>query len=408
MAPADPGPGARERLDHLARRLRRPAAGRGRGDHAPARRVAQRQHDDVAVARGVVLRQRRDQADGQARRRRSRGWRAGRRSRTRSAARSPPRGRARGSARARSRTGPGSRRRRAAPASSISAAPASGWARGTTAYIGSSSSVRSSTSAGASAPSRRNVDREVDVAAAQLGERLRRPASRIVTSASGSRRRRSATASGTSRVSDDEWRGEPDAPLLAARRGRATWSSASASRSSAARACSTSSAPGVGQLRPAARAGDERGADLGLERGQVLRDGGLGEIERGGRAGQRAVVGDRAQRAQAPEVVHKWSLSSCANPACTYGCATPRCAHAHSTSHRSDTTRRLVEEGGPKPRFVRGPRTRQAQGLPSRERRATSAMPDQDEPGHRGGTERQRHEGHADPVRACRRRPAGR
>ena len=66
---------------------------------------------------------------------------------------------------------------------------------------------------------------------------------------------------------------------------------------------------GVGQLGAAARARDERGADLGLERGQVLRDGGLGEGQRVGRGGQRAVVGDRAQRAQAPEVIHKLSLS---------------------------------------------------------------------------------------------------
>ena len=76
-------------------------------------------------------------------------------------------------------------------------------------------------------------------------------------------------------------------------------------------------APDVRQLGPAAGAGDERGADLRLERGQVLRDGGLGEHQRVGRGGERAVVGDRAQRAQAPEVVHKVSLSipakSCLN-----------------------------------------------------------------------------------------------
>ena len=45
---------------------------------------------------------------------------------------------------------------------------------------------------------------------------------------------------------------------------------------------------GRGQLRPAARAVDERRADLGLERGEVLGDRGLGEVERGGGAGQRA------------------------------------------------------------------------------------------------------------------------
>ena len=67
---------------------------------------------------------------------------------------------------------------------------------------------------------------------------------------------------------------------------------------------------GVGQLRAATGARDERSADLGLERGEVLRDRGLGERQRVGGGGQRAVVGDRAQRAQAPEVIHKVSLSN--------------------------------------------------------------------------------------------------
>jgi hypothetical protein len=42
-------------------------------------------------------------------------------------------------------------------------------------------------------------------------------------------------------------------------------------------------APGVGQLRAAAGAGDQRSADLGLERGEVLRDRGLREGQRVGR-----------------------------------------------------------------------------------------------------------------------------
>ena len=46
-----------------------------------------------------------------------------------------------------------------------------------------------------------------------------------------------------------------------------------------------------------------------LERREVLRDRRLGEVERLRRAGQRAVVGDRAQRAQAADVVHKLRLS---------------------------------------------------------------------------------------------------
>jgi hypothetical protein len=66
---------------------------------------------------------------------------------------------------------------------------------------------------------------------------------------------------------------------------------------------------GVGELGAAARAGDERRAHLRLERGQVLRDRGLREREGVGGGGQRTVVGDRAQRAQPPEVVHKRTLS---------------------------------------------------------------------------------------------------
>jgi hypothetical protein len=68
-------------------------------------------------------------------------------------------------------------------------------------------------------------------------------------------------------------------------------------------------APGVRELRAAAGAGDQRSADLGLERGEVLRDRGLRERQRIGGGGQRTVVRNRAQGAQAPEVVHKLSLS---------------------------------------------------------------------------------------------------
>src|SRR5215207_2095666 len=66
-APADPGPGARERLHHLQRGLRLAAAGRHRSHDTAARGIAQRQHDDAAIARGVLARQGRDEADGEAR-----------------------------------------------------------------------------------------------------------------------------------------------------------------------------------------------------------------------------------------------------------------------------------------------------------------------------------------------------
>ena len=106
-----------------------------------------------------------------------------------------------------------------------------------------------------------------------------------------------------------------------------------------------------GQLRPAARAVDERRADLGLERRQVLRDRGLREVERVGRAGQRSVVGDRTQRAQAPEVVHKWSLSLVRKACLNLWSVAATVWSMFTPTHTTITAiRRLVENGGPQPR----------------------------------------------------------
>src|SRR3954452_10390032 len=65
--PADTSPGARQRVDHRARGLRVPAAGRGRRQHVAPRRIAQREHGDVALARGVELGEAGDERDRQAR-----------------------------------------------------------------------------------------------------------------------------------------------------------------------------------------------------------------------------------------------------------------------------------------------------------------------------------------------------
>ena len=191
---------------------------------------------------------------------------------------------------------------------------ASAWLRGTTAYIGSSSSVRSSTPGGACGAEAAERHREVDVAAEELGERLRRAALGDRHVGVG----QSAAQVGDRERDEPGQRrrvgGEPDAVLLAPDQ---VGDLLLGERQPVERGAGVldEQRPGRRQLGTPARADDERRADLGLQRGQVLGDGGLGEVERGGRAGQRAVVGDRAQRAQAPQVVHKWSLSSVRKPA---------------------------------------------------------------------------------------------
>jgi hypothetical protein len=61
----------------------------------------------------------------------------------------------------------------------------------------------------------------------------------------------------------------------------------------------------LGQPDPARVAGDERAARLALERGDLLRDGGLRERERLGGGAERAPHGDLSQHAHAADVEHQ-------------------------------------------------------------------------------------------------------
>ena len=211
-------------------------------------------------------------------------------------------------ARARSRTGPGSRRRRAArPARSRRRRRAGGGAaRPRTSIPRAACAPRRPRAP--RAPTRRNVTATSMSPRPSLASAFGGPHSETVTSASGIPRCSSATASGTSLASDEECaairtrRCSPREQLADLELGQRQPVERGAGVLDQQRA-------GRGQLRPAARAVDERRADLGLERREVLGDRGLGEVERGGGAGQRAGVGDRDQRAEAPHVVHKCSLS---------------------------------------------------------------------------------------------------
>ena len=65
---------------------------------------------------------------------------------------------------------------------------------------------------------------------------------------------------------------------------------------------------GLGQPHAARAALDEHGAGLALERGDLLRDGGLRERERLRRGGEGAPQGDLAQDAHAADVKHQRNL----------------------------------------------------------------------------------------------------
>jgi hypothetical protein len=69
---------------------------------------------------------------------------------------------------------------------------------------------------------------------------------------------------------------------------------------------------GVREPHAAAAAVDERGAGALLERGDLLRDGGLGVRERVRRGRERPVLGDRFEDAQLLDVEHNPSLSQVA------------------------------------------------------------------------------------------------
>ena len=64
----------------------------------------------------------------------------------------------------------------------------------------------------------------------------------------------------------------------------------------------------LGHRRAAGAAVQQPDAELALERGDLLRDGGLGQRERLGRARERAAPGDLAEREQAAWIEHRRSL----------------------------------------------------------------------------------------------------
>ena len=68
---------------------------------------------------------------------------------------------------------------------------------------------------------------------------------------------------------------------------------------------------GAGEHEPAAPSLDDRLADLALERGELLGHRGRGQVQRLGRRGDRTVVGERAQDAQAADVEHAEDLTDC-------------------------------------------------------------------------------------------------
>ena len=77
---------------------------------------------------------------------------------------------------------------------------------------------------------------------------------------------------------------------------------------------------GLGQAHPAGRALDEARAGLGLERGDLAGDGGLGEGERVGGCGEGPGLGDLAQDPEAADVEHDQSVyQSGTKVICVYG-----------------------------------------------------------------------------------------
>ena len=84
---------------------------------------------------------------------------------------------------------------------------------------------------------------------------------------------------------------------------------ARSSRSATASACASRSRPASVGTRAAAAAHEQRGAELALERGDLLGDRRLAERERLGGARERAGAGDRAERQQPACVEHSVSLS---------------------------------------------------------------------------------------------------
>ena len=284
-------------------RLGRPAPGHRRGDDEAARRVAQRQHADVAIARGVVLRHRGDQADREA------GGDDAAGGERVVALERDPRLEAGGAAELPDQPGRG-RGRALDPG--VVAQPGQldlGLARermrarddGVHRFLEQQPLLDVGGAARTRAPEHHG---EVDVATAQRRERPRR--TRLADRDRGVGQPPPQVGDGQ-RHEPRQRRGvarEPDAPLLE-RDEVGDLDLGELQPGERGAGVLDEQPAGVGQLRAAARARDQRRADLRLERRQVLGDGGLGEGQRVGGGGQRAVVCDRAQRAQAPKVIHK-------------------------------------------------------------------------------------------------------
>ena len=91
----------------------------------------------------------------------------------------------------------------------------------------------------------------------------------------------------------------PRSPAIAA-----SSSSAASSRGEDRLGVGHQRAAGVGEADAARAALDEPGAGLALERRHVLADRRLGEVERLGRGGERALLGDLAEDLHAADVEH--------------------------------------------------------------------------------------------------------
>ena len=156
----------------------------------------------------------------------------------------------------------------------------------------------------------------------------------IDSSTAGWRSRKAAIASGISVEAADSndaiRRRPPRRPAIAS-----SSASASASRAMIASAWRTTRLAGVGEADAARAALHERRAGLALERGDLLRDGGLRERQRLGGGGERAAHGDLAEHTHAADVEHQPNLY---HPLRTFICTDgpltlPPCAEPSELAH---------------------------------------------------------------------------
>ena len=92
----------------------------------------------------------------------------------------------------------------------------------------------------------------------------------------------------------------------------------------------------VGQLGPARRPVEQRGARLALERGQLLGDRGRGVAEDGGGPGDAAARGEFLEQTEPVQIEHKRTLLSAIEiSACTYGLGAGKLSRCAGLPHRS-------------------------------------------------------------------------